>query len=306
MSFLDVLGAIASPISSVIQGISGAISQDSANETNIQLARENRDWQEKMWSLNNEYNTPANQMKRIKEAGLNPNLMYGQGTVGNSSSPASGVSSPRIDPVNYFQGLTGIQDAYLKMQQAKLLEAQRKKVEGSTVPNDTYLEGFRAKTDQMKQAVEVAKKNVDYIKQLTDLVEQQVTYYGADKSATWNYMHNQIEQAWIRLSQDSARIAIAEFQAQTGRIATTAQKHYIEAMARLVGEKIVAAQRENRIGDETAPGEILRRLSLGLATWAQSQKGTFDVDYQGAQRIFDNLMDAWKNVNGTIDSVIPF
>ena len=27
------------------------------------------------------------QMQRLKEAGLNPNLMYGQGTTGNASSP---------------------------------------------------------------------------------------------------------------------------------------------------------------------------------------------------------------------------
>lgn len=37
------------------------------------------------WNMNNAYNHPAEQMKRLQEAGLNPNLMYGQGTVGNSS-----------------------------------------------------------------------------------------------------------------------------------------------------------------------------------------------------------------------------
>ena len=40
------------------------------------------------WQANNEYNTPANQMKRLIDAGLNPNLAYGQATSGNSSSPA--------------------------------------------------------------------------------------------------------------------------------------------------------------------------------------------------------------------------
>ena len=39
------------------------------------------------WQLMNEYNTPANQMKRFGDAGLNPNLIYGQGTPGNASSP---------------------------------------------------------------------------------------------------------------------------------------------------------------------------------------------------------------------------
>lgn len=39
-----------------------------------------------MWRKNNRYNAPSAQMERLREAGLNPNLMYGQGTVGNSST----------------------------------------------------------------------------------------------------------------------------------------------------------------------------------------------------------------------------
>jgi len=39
-----------------------------------------------MWKMQNEYNSPLNQMKRLKEAGLNPNLMYGKGTVGNATT----------------------------------------------------------------------------------------------------------------------------------------------------------------------------------------------------------------------------
>lgn len=40
----------------------------------------------RMWQMQNEYNTPANQMKRYLEAGLNPNLIYSQGNAGNASS----------------------------------------------------------------------------------------------------------------------------------------------------------------------------------------------------------------------------
>lgn len=44
------------------------------------------------WQANNEYNSPANQMKRLLEAGLNPNLAYNLATSGNSSSPADVTS----------------------------------------------------------------------------------------------------------------------------------------------------------------------------------------------------------------------
>lgn len=47
-----------------------------------------------MWNAQNAYNTPAAQMERLKEAGLNPALVYGSGSVvGNASSmSASGAS----------------------------------------------------------------------------------------------------------------------------------------------------------------------------------------------------------------------
>lgn len=38
-----------------------------------------------MWNRQNQYNSPMEQMKRLRQAGLNPNLMYGKGTTGNAS-----------------------------------------------------------------------------------------------------------------------------------------------------------------------------------------------------------------------------
>lgn len=47
------------------------------------------------WNMLNEYNTPEAQMKRFKDAGLNPNLIYGQG---NMSQPVRGASSGSWNP----------------------------------------------------------------------------------------------------------------------------------------------------------------------------------------------------------------
>lgn len=43
-----------------------------------------------MWNAENEYNTPANQMRRFQDAGLNPNLIYGQQNTSASAPSASG------------------------------------------------------------------------------------------------------------------------------------------------------------------------------------------------------------------------
>lgn len=38
-----------------------------------------------MWNMQNAYNTPEAQMQRYEDAGLNPHLIYGQGTPGNAT-----------------------------------------------------------------------------------------------------------------------------------------------------------------------------------------------------------------------------
>ena len=47
-------------------------------------AQAQRDWQEKMYLMDREYNTASNQRKRLEEAGLNPNLMM-NGSAGSVS-----------------------------------------------------------------------------------------------------------------------------------------------------------------------------------------------------------------------------
>ena len=39
----------------------------------------------KMWNMQNEYNLPTNQMQRYQDAGLNPNLIYGEGSASSGN-----------------------------------------------------------------------------------------------------------------------------------------------------------------------------------------------------------------------------
>lgn len=39
-----------------------------------------------MWNAANQYNSPAEQMQRLKDANLNPNMVYGSGTVAGNTS----------------------------------------------------------------------------------------------------------------------------------------------------------------------------------------------------------------------------
>lgn len=80
-----------------------------------------------MWNRTNEYNTPANQMKRYEEAGLNPNLIYGQ------SNTTSAGSTPSVQPsrYNYGQSLINYFTIQNMSEQNRLLSAQARQAEAN-------------------------------------------------------------------------------------------------------------------------------------------------------------------------------
>lgn len=77
------------------------------------------------WKMQNEYNSPKNQMARFAEAGLNPNLIYGSGNPGNASSApdASNVGQVQFNEMQLANMLMQLRsnaaDVKLKEQEYK-------------------------------------------------------------------------------------------------------------------------------------------------------------------------------------------
>ena len=93
-------------LGSGMTGMFNSHAQKEANRLNYQMFRENLDWQEQMMDKQNEYNLPANQMARLKAAGLNPNLVYENGGSFTPSASVGSVSSPTAQaPQVDFTGL---------------------------------------------------------------------------------------------------------------------------------------------------------------------------------------------------------
>lgn len=80
-------GALGGAAISAVAGLAGSIgSGRKAYHRSKNLMKLQRDLDKEMWDYQNKYNLPSAQMQRLKEAGLNPALMYGQGTTGNASN----------------------------------------------------------------------------------------------------------------------------------------------------------------------------------------------------------------------------
>lgn len=98
---------------------------------NQEQVRETNDLQYQMWQKQLDYDRPINQVARLKEAGLNPALMYGTGSGANTSAPAPRMEAPqgktdyRLDPGD----VVAVQQARLIGEQTRALKRENDTLE---------------------------------------------------------------------------------------------------------------------------------------------------------------------------------
>lgn len=93
---MDLLG-IGTAVSGIASGITSAYNTNKTIKANKKMAEYAYSKDLEMWNRNNEYNNPAQQMARLKGAGLNPNMAYGSGSVaGNTSGQIPKYQAPEI------------------------------------------------------------------------------------------------------------------------------------------------------------------------------------------------------------------
>lgn len=118
-------GAIANVGSSLLGGLFDSHNIKKQNQMQREMLEYQYSKNLEMWKMQNEYNTPLNQMKRFEQAGLNPNLMYGQGNNGNAASMPSYGSAPMRTYQNTGQMVNNMINNLLSM---NLQKAQIRKI----------------------------------------------------------------------------------------------------------------------------------------------------------------------------------
>lgn len=202
-----MLGAIIGGAVGLGSTLAGAFSNKNNNKFNAELAKQQNEWNQQaaaqqneynlgyqqneftqnqqqadkeyernlaMWHLQNEYNTPSQQMARYQAAGLNPNLIYGNGSssAGMASSPpayqAARYTAPKaeravatravmnpvyrnnIDP---FQAISVSNQLAIQAAQKKQIDAQTSSIEQNTK---------NSAIDELIKAVELGGTKLNY------------------------------------------------------------------------------------------------------------------------------------------------
>jgi len=149
-----------------IAAVAGIASQIIQNRQNKKIADRQNELNTKFQDKQNEYNTPQNQMLRFQDAGLNPNLIYGQGNAGNQSSPQQAEQRQPVDWSKAVQAIplinqTKMVDSQVQANNAKTLQAlaatelnkiQQQVAKRNPLMDDSYLTSL---VDSMRSSAQI-------------------------------------------------------------------------------------------------------------------------------------------------------
>jgi hypothetical protein len=162
--FIPVVGDIAGAL---IGGNASAKAQKKANQTNIQLQRENQAWEEKM--SNTSYQRAMNDMMN---AGLNPMLAYQQGGANTPSTSAATVDSTGqqwTDVGKHVGSAAGI------ALQRKLLEKQMEQLDANIAKTLSEGEAVRATIPGINAESAAKSANLrDQMERQAQLLQEQI------------------------------------------------------------------------------------------------------------------------------------
>lgn len=271
-----MLGAIIAGGASLLGSALGFGSQKKTNKANMELAKYQNEWQTQenekayqrnlqMWNLQNEYNSPTQQMARLRTAGLNPNLVYGSGVTGNSAG-----SAPQYQPADikraelssyrgWNQGLTDAVSNFLAYRsnraQVENMEAQNSLIRQQTATEATRQANIAASTARSEFDLSQANRLKDVS---VSMAEAQMVKSQHDASTAWANS----KQAWIKFNVDKA------LQDTRVKVGKQEYEQLVQATRKLIQDNDIGSFRntlERAVGSGQSRDFVRRLIYLLLA-----------------------------------------
>lgn len=172
------------------------------------------------WAMQNEYNSPTSQMARLKDAGLNPNLVYGTGVSGASgmASPVRSSQAGSYHPdAPRFTALEGYLDAQVRQAQidnvkqattASKQDVELKKAQILATLSGAALTGTKQQREAFQLALDQQLRDVSVDAKIADLNKTLA-------STQFQIDENERRQIMLAPNLETAAARIAQMRAQT-------------------------------------------------------------------------------------------
>ena len=189
------IGAAGSVLSSVIGNIGAKKREADARKANVEF-----------WKMQNQYNLPSEQMKRLKDAGLNPNLIYGSSPAG-ASGAAGSISPAKAAPYSFENPI----NAAVQMGLAPL--------QGDKLQSETVLAYEKAGVEKLNK--KLLAKNFNSLAELQQYKTQQA-YQELLQSTIATNVADKTQVPLIE--QEIAKLALVNAQADKEKAAANVEK----------------------------------------------------------------------------------
>lgn len=290
-----------------LSAIGSVASNLMSNSQNVQLAREQREWDARMIAQQNQYNSPVAQKARLRAAGMNPALamMNGMLDTGNQSQTAGGQSPAQVDYNPLAEGLRSSSDMYL---QSRSIDADIRYKDSLTdaqrIRNKTQLLRDLAELNNVIADTSNKSASKDYLIKQRDYLMKQIDAFDERNTAEVNRIKN--ESALLKQQEETERvmrgvnqqlvnanIRLSKAQAASFNAQVKATMESINQM-RLNG----ASQREINSFVRDKEREIARQYHLENSNWFLTiEKRKADIRQSNTGSLFGipfDMSDTWK------------
>lgn len=231
---------------------------DKTNQANRDLSELGYQHDVDMWNRQNEYNSPAAQMARLKAAGLNPNLIYGSGAggaAGNSSQlPHYSVPQAQYNyrpMVDLPQLLGAYQEFSMRQAQIDNVKAQTENTRSRTLSEGSrnFLLGVQGKMGEQSLSqkgtlfpyqTEIAKQVAEKSKAGALNEWKRFALLNQDeqlKALQQMYLKNQVGMQDIEKDRRTAELLWAQNRNELMKMGvTTGDNYLLRILARMLNE----------------------------------------------------------------------
>lgn len=273
-----------------------------------------------MWNQQNMYNSPQAQMQRYMEAGLNPHLIYGQGTPGNAVSP------PQYQPAN-------LQYRYEAPQYGAAIQS----ILPTLMAVGTWMQNMRASEVDIQKGTtetEKARQMIEYLykanPKLIAQLDEKLSMYPYQKSMlevgrdiatgklhelSAEYRHRFGDDLWektnlpggrdrigglrrLQFMQESSKQKILDAKASWSDFNITDPQQLIQLVLQGVMGMAGAQLRANKVGQSARPQVSQKARPTGVRRIAPSRR-VKSGDSQFYEKVRNRA--GWRNANHSND-----
>lgn len=295
---------------------------DDNNRLQMDLWNQQKEYDYKMWQENNAYNTPAAQVQRLKDAGINPAMALGNISTGESASTAGGQSIPTTtasrneNPANEVQAK--VQNLALLGKQFVDISKEREETRALQLSNNwqnveksAQVAGMLGDNELKAQAVDAAKLNNQLFRDTYSARQMQIEEdannafkYGLNLSAQGHLMELQkdfqdytnkyilpqqlenMKATYGNIVADSfAKVLGAKTQAALAKSQITLNNEQVKAIAQNIKKSVAETYGQefaNRFNDATWESQVRKIVADGVNASMQPFWNAFGVAGQFA------------------------